>query len=110
MNTAADLNRLLSALNAVVNSKKLKKNYKKKLPLPPLQRTFSFLYAYRQKSVYVPLDKAEGRMCACNAGIAPPCIPVICAGEIITKEAVKLLSSAKDVYGIEGGKIKVVAK
>lgn len=110
MNTAADLNRLSAALNAVLNGKKLKKRYGKKPKLPPLQRTFSYLYAFRQKSAAVPLDKASGKMCAQNAGIAPPCIPVIAAGEIITDEALAILASAKNVYGLENGKIRVVVK
>ena len=58
----------------------------------------------------MPLDKASGKMCAQNAGIAPPCIPVIAAGEIITDEALAILASAKNVYGLENGKIRVVVK
>jgi arginine/lysine/ornithine decarboxylase len=49
-------------------------------------------------------------MCAENAGITPPCLPVVIAGEIISAEAAKLLSSAKQTFGIENGKIKVVKK
>ncbi len=49
-------------------------------------------------------------MCAGHVGISPPCTPVIVAGEIITAQAIKILSGAKGVYGLYGGKIRVVAK
>ena len=110
MTTQGELNKLLTVLNAVVHSKKLKKNYAAKPLLPPVERTYSYLYSLKQKHELVPLDGAEGRMCAGNVGISPPCTPVIVAGEIITEQAIKILSGAKGVYGLYGGKIRVVAK
>lgn len=108
--TAADMNRLLSALTAVAGSKKLKKSFVGKPPLPAAERTYSFQYALRQKRELVPLSAAAGRMCARNVGIAPPCTPVAVAGEIISAAAVKILSGAKNVFGLENGKIWVVAR
>lgn len=110
MTTQGELNKLLTVLNAVVHSKKLKKNYAAKPLLPPVERTYSYLYSLKQKHELVPLDGAAGRMCAGNVGISPPCTPVIVAGEIITAQAIKILSGAKGVYGLYGGKIRVVAK
>jgi arginine/lysine/ornithine decarboxylase len=49
-------------------------------------------------------------MCAENAGITPPCLPVVVAGEIISVQAAELLMSAKNTFGINSGKIKVVKK
>ena len=110
MTTAADLNKLLSAFTAVAGNKKIKKDYVERPELPPVQRTYSYLYSLNRKYSLVPLTEAEGQMCAGNVGVAPPCVPVVVAGEIITKEAVKILSESKHVYGLENGKIRVVAK
>ena len=49
-------------------------------------------------------------MCAQNAGFAPPCVPVVVTGEMITPAAVKTLSQAKSTFGIKDGKICVVKK
>ena len=91
-------------------SKKLKKAFVAKPVLPVFDRTYSFQYALKQKHELVPLNQAVGRMCADNAGIVPPCTPVIIIGEIITEAAVKVLQSAKNTYGITGGKVLVVKK
>ncbi len=49
-------------------------------------------------------------MCACNAGVTPPCVPVIAAGEIVTEEGAEILLNAETTFGVEDGKIWVVAK
>lgn len=110
MTSAADLNRLLSALCAVAGNKKIKKDYAERPNLPPVSRTYSFIYALKKNHELVTLDKAEGNMCACNIGVAPPCVPVLVAGEIITKEAIEILRGASEVYGLDDGKIRVVAR
>lgn len=110
MTTAADLAKLQSAFTSAVNSRKLKKQYVARAELSPVERTYSYLYALKQRHMLVPLNQAEGAMCACNVGIAPPCVPVVVAGEIITKEEIDILTSAKNTYGLEDGKIRVVAK
>lgn len=90
--------------------KKLQNTYKDVPAIPSADRTYSFLYAYRQKSEWVPLKQAVGKMCADNAGITPPCIPVVIAGEIISEQAVQTLLKAKQTFGIVDGKIKAVKK
>ena len=49
-------------------------------------------------------------MCACNAGLMPPCVPIVAAGEMISEEAAKLLGGNEHTFGLSGGKIKVVKK
>jgi arginine/lysine/ornithine decarboxylase len=49
-------------------------------------------------------------MCAENAGVTPPCLPVVVAGEIISVQAAELLATAKNTFGINNGKIKVVKR
>ena len=56
----------------------------------------------------VPLKWAKGRVCAVNAGLTPPCIPVICAGEIISDSAICALANAKNTFGLTDGKAWVV--
>ena len=48
-------------------------------------------------------------MAACNAGLMPPCIPVVAAGEIISEEAARALKGAH-TFGLKDGKIQVVIK
>ena len=79
----------------------------RKLPVPP--RTYSYLYALSRPTEWVSPESAVGRMAACNAGLMPPCIPVVAAGEIITEEAVRALKSAH-TFGLKEGKIQVVKK
>ncbi len=110
MTEAADLNVLKKRLTSIVGNRKLKGTYKEKPPVPSGDRSYSFQYALRKQSEWVELDDAVGRMCAKNAGLAPPCIPVVVTGEMVTLAAVKTLSQAKSVFGLKDGKICVVKK
>lgn len=49
-------------------------------------------------------------MCAQNAGVTPPCVPIIAAGEMITEGAVRYLLYNSGTFGLEGDKIWVVKK
>jgi hypothetical protein len=104
------LNELKAALVWIISQKKLKNTYKDKMPLPSAERTYSFLYALKQRSEWVDLSQSVGKMCAENAGVTPPCLPVVIAGEIITQAAVEVLEGARQTFGILDGKIKVVKR
>ncbi|MGN0824145.1 MAG: aminotransferase class I/II-fold pyridoxal phosphate-dependent enzyme [Candidatus Coproplasma sp.] len=101
---------LKSALIAICTQKKLRNTYVNLPEIPKADRTYSFLYAYKQKYEWVPLDGAVGKMSADNVGISPPSLPVLVAGEMVTKEAIACLSTAKSTFGVLDGKIKVVKK
>jgi lysine decarboxylase len=58
----------------------------------------------------IPLSEAEGRVSAEVCGLFPPCLPLLRKGEKITREKVDALMSAKNRFGVENDKIKVVAK
>ncbi len=105
----AHLKALGVALEWALKRRGARSGYVPRRKMPQTPRTFSYLYALRQPAEYVPLDKSVGRMSACNAGLMPPCIPVIAAGEIITEAAVKALSGGH-TFGLCEGKIKVVKK
>ncbi len=70
--------------------------------------TTGYLKALEAPFEYVELKGAVNRVAAANAGISPPCIPVVAAGEVFTRAAVDILSEAPHTFGTEGGKVKVV--
>lgn len=107
--TSGDVKGLISALKAVFANKKLAGSYAPRADITPANRTYSFQYALKKPSEWVPLDEAVGKMCAQNTGLTPPCIPVCVTGEIVTEAAVRTLKSGK-TYGLYEGKIKVVKK
>lgn len=57
---------------------------------------------------WVELTKSEGRICAANCGLFPPCTPLIYAGERIEKDKIRLLEKADNVFGIIDKKIAVL--
>lgn len=109
MTTAAELNSLNSLITSVVSNKKLKGTYKEHPLNTAHERTYSFQYALRSRRELIPVDEAAGRMCARSAGITPPCIPVVVAGEIITSAAMNSLR-AGNTFGLLDGKIWVVKR
>ncbi len=56
---------------------------------------------------YIPLKEAVGRLCAADAGIFPPSLPVIRKGERIATETVCRLENAVHAFGLKDGKIAV---
>lgn len=110
MTMVKDMNGLYRALMAVKSAKNLAGTYRELPPVPECERTYSFQYALKHAAELIPLKKAVGRMCARNAGITPPCVPVAVAGEIITDAAADLLTRAKSTFGLADGKIWVVKK
>ena len=110
MITASDLSNLKKKLAVILQSKKLKNTYKERQPIPDSDRSYSFQYALRKQCEWVDLEKAAGRMCAKNAGLTPPCTPVVITGEMITAAAVKALSRPTHTFGLRDGKICVVKK
>ena len=110
MTDSPELNALRKKLNAIIANRKIKGTYKDNPPVPEGDRSYSFQYALRKQKEWIPLEEAVGRMCASNAGLAPPCIPVVVTGEMITLAVVKTLSQAKSVYGLKDGNICVVKK
>ena len=107
---SGDMNLLKKNLLSVIANKKIKNTFTDKPEIPEADRSYSFQYALRKPCEYVPLENAEGKMCAKIAGLNPPCIPVVVTGEIISAAAIKTLSSAKNTFGLIDGSICVVKK
>ncbi|MDE5943255.1 MAG: aminotransferase class I/II-fold pyridoxal phosphate-dependent enzyme [Clostridia bacterium] len=105
-----ELRDLKKKLIPITENKKLAGTFKDKPAIPSADRSYSFLYALKKPCELVDLEDAVGRMCAKNAGVNPPCIPVIVAGEMISVAAVKTLMAAKHTFGMHEGKVFVVKK
>ena len=72
-----------------------------------LKRAISFIQAKSSQIEEIDLKCASGRICAENAGVFPPCYPVIIAGEVFDERVIKALS-VNNTFGVNGGKVKVV--
>ena len=70
-------------------------------------KKFSYLTAHTLAYEYVPVADAAGRIAARNAGITPPCYPIVIAGEQITPQAVRALTQAPHTFGLKDKKIAV---
>ena len=55
----------------------------------------------------VEIERAEGRICAKNCGLFPPCTPLLTRGEVITGGKLALLKQADNIYGVTDNKITV---
>ena len=60
------------------------------------------------KTEWVDLEESEGKICAADCGLFPPCTPLIRAGERIEREKIDLLKRAANVYGLADKKILTV--
>jgi len=56
---------------------------------------------------WVLLSEAAGRTAAADAGLFPPCVPLVHRGEIIQREHVERLEKAKNTFGLNGDKILI---
>ena len=57
---------------------------------------------------WVDLDEAEGKVCANNCGLFPPCTPLILQGERVEREKIELMKKANNLFGVRDGKILVL--
>ena len=105
-----NLKTLRKALDKIITNKKLKGTYRAKPAFPENERSYSFQYALKKPCEWIGIERAVGRMCAKNAGLAPPCIPLVVTGEMITEEKAKILLQGKNTFGLQNGKICVVKK
>lgn len=106
--TQGQLRELQSLLLKLTSRKKFADTYSPRSTVAYARPSCGYLYALRVPSEWVELSRAEGRICACNAGVTPPCIPVAVAGELITADTARTLMNAERTFGIKDGKIKVV--
>lgn len=107
-----DGNYILFYLSPCTKKGELKKLLRllKKCPAPEEGNGESLLTETSSQSgacEYVPLKEAIGRVCAEEAGIFPPSLPVIRKGERISESAVQRIENAIHAFGLKEGKIAV---
>lgn len=74
-----------------------------------LSRGMGYLQAHSSEAERVSLTKAVGRVAACDAGIFPPSVPLVCCGDILTEEVCEyLISHSARTFGLDKGTIFVV--
>ena len=100
--SAGDAFRIVVALKGVTVEGKAKR-FNQVLP----KKAMDYVSARKQSYERVLLKDASGRVCAENAGLFPPCYPVIIAGEVYNEEVIEALS-VKNTFGIDNGFVKVV--
>lgn len=97
-----------TTLRSFLKLKKTLSSILKKFPYLPeeiSERTFSKMQ-YKKRE-WIDFNSSTGRVCAAPCGLFPPCIPLLCDGEIINEEKIKLLNSANNTFGLSDGKICV---
>lgn len=57
---------------------------------------------------WLEAEKCEGRICARECGLFPPCTPLILRGERVKREQIELLKKANTLFGVRDGKILVL--
>lgn len=81
-------------------------DYSTRVPIKTA-RAVNFIDASRQETEYVDISESEARISAVEAGLFPPCLPVVVRGEIITKEIIEILTRS-NTFGLNNGRILVI--
>ncbi len=92
-NTEADFERLLFAISSYERFEQNRENHSVK----PHKRVISIRSAMLSASEIIPVEQAEGRICASPTVSCPPAVPIVISGERITKEDIKLFK----YYGVD---------
>lgn len=91
-NIDADFDRLTNALSSYKKGERQRVNHSVK----PHERVISIRSAILSSSVIIPVEQAEGRICASPTVSCPPAVPIVISGERITKEDIELFK----YYGV----------
>ena len=96
-------NKLIEALLQIKTNKRERSFLKSYFPT----RKIGYINAILADSELIEISSASGRVCAENAGIFPPCYPIILAGEVFDNSVISRLL-AENTFGCYGNKVKVV--
>jgi arginine/lysine/ornithine decarboxylase len=96
-------NKLIEALLQIKTNKRERSFFKSYFPT----RKIGYINAILADSELIEISSASGRVCAENAGIFPPCYPIILAGEVFDNSVISRLL-AENTFGCYGNKVKVV--
>ena len=105
--TAKDFKKLEYSLNMLKSG-----IFPKEVIIKPefyFERKLDYLKAVNANFKLTDIKECEGKIAALNLGLYPPAVPIITAGEIITKEFCQYLHATKErFFNILDGKIKTV--
>ncbi len=59
---------------------------------------------------WVEIEKAVGRVAAGAFGLFPPCLPLVCDGQVVEEQAIARLKRAQHTFGVKDGKVVVYTK
>jgi len=101
-----DIDKLIQALEKLKNQK-----FDDKINIPnfEFETKLDYLTAVKSKSEFIKIPDAVNRTAAQNLGFYPPAVPVILAGQVLTKSFVEFLEKYKEhFYNVHNGLIKVM--
>ena len=96
MNTALDYAKLHAALESALADTRAAEPSGGGVVLPLPERAMSIRDAAFAPSVEIPVEEAEGRICASVKVPCPPAVPIAASGEVISRECIELFRR----YGI----------
>lgn len=96
MNSEQDFSRTYSALKDAFPRLGGNKALKKEFSLKEPKSAMSVKDAFFAPSEEIEIDNSQGKTCSATKTICPPCIPIICTGEVFDKSSIKILKR----YGI----------
>ena len=89
-NSEMDLQRLLNAINTLPKFPNAKTE--KKVEIIKGTPVMSVRDAIFSKSIVIPVEQAEGKICGTPTVSCPPAIPIVVSGEKITKKHIEILN------------------
>ena len=111
-NRRMDFERLLAAMREIAESRERVTQVKMAQP-PALTDVLERREIPREK-VFVPLERAAGRVCAASIIPYPPGVPIACPGEVLTREVLKYVKARREaeekVIGITADGMVLVGK
>lgn len=97
MNTPADYERLTAALGGALAAARRYEPRRDFIDLALPRRTMSIRGAAFSPSEEIPVEAAEGRICAAVKVPCPPAVPIAASGEVIDRDCIDIFKR----YGIE---------
>lgn len=96
MNGEEDYEKTLSAFKEAAGKVSEYKNLDNEFLITEKVQAVNMRNAFFADSEEINTEFSEGRICSAAKTVCPPCIPVICAGEVFDQNAIKILKK----YGI----------
>ncbi|CUQ14762.1 decarboxylase [Clostridium baratii] len=111
INTKEDFEKIYKAIDKL-NMNIIKENNKIKFSFVKPEKVLEPYEVFKKEYEILNFEECEGKIAKESIIPYPPGIPLICAGEVITKDSINIikeyLNNKKDVIGVYDNKIKVI--